>query len=933
MMSATEQSPAVIGVNVDNLEDLVVVWLDETINNDNPIWLKRQNRLQDRISFIRTFVDQTECIKYISSICDEHIFLILSGSIGEIILPEIHDRTQLHEIYLFCYDTVKHEQWSKSYSKIRGVFNDENSLIMCLEKDVKMYSNSLLPINIAQSNERSLQDIDDEQVAFIWFQLMVEVLSRLSQNGSAKKEMIDECRRHYADNPTQLSQIDEFYHNYNKECAINWYTKDCFLYRLLNKAFRTENIDIIFNYHYFLSDLIKELTKLHLDHYSTKKGILTVYRGQHIHINELEKLKNSLGHLISINTFFSASTTSSVAADFSGAGERRNQGFESIIFQIEVDLSVQRRPFANIKQASQNKDENEMLFAIGSVFRIKNVELFLDDIWLCVLTLTNEVKKEIEDLLAYFTKHIGIQPSLLELGVLLSKSGDFERAKRFYLRLENELPKDHVDLGVLYNNLGEIYRQQGHVDTAMKYYILAVDQLNGTVDFFHPWFAIVHSNIAMIFDSRHQLDNALVSYHCALLIMEYHGDDGEPELCSTIYNGMATIYQRIGQLDQALELYQKTLKIEVHVLPSNHPSIATTVNNIGQLYFEMKKFSEAREYISQALPVLLSTLPDNHHQLAIVYGSLGAISAFEKELPRAVEYLLKAEEIVDQSTLILDHSVRKDIYSALAAASHANKMFDLSIRMHHKLIDFYKLQKSPDQYEIAYWTSFLANLLFNQNNHQDAFLYQQHSLRIIEKLPRTDKNKQLYCDIIDSLWRYKHSDIAIEHYQRLLYEETNHHSVFAGKLNNNLGVIYDHMENDLLALKHYTAALDCYENHISSAFMKEIAIIQYNIAVILNNLQNYDTARVYLNKSLDHLTELECDIRAQCYYLLGETYEKTEDWICARQYFNGARELSMKANISKNFVEKCNRHLVEVVKNLERKTSIDSEPLNQSNEN
>lgn len=918
-------SAAVIGDNIGNLEDLVVVWLDETINNDSLIWSKRQSRLQNRISFIRTFVDQNECIEYISNVCNEHIFLIVSGSIGEIVLPKIHDRIQVREIYIFCCDVIKHTQWSKSYSKISGVFNDENPLMMCLEKDVQMYSNSLLPLNIAKSNQRSLQDIDNEQVTFIWFQLMTEVLSRLPQNARAKEEMIDECRRQYADNLTQLSTIEDFHHKYDGNCAISWYTKDCFLYRLLNKAFRTENIDIIFNYHYFLSDLTKELTKLHLSQYSGKQGILTVYRGQHIHITELEKIKNSVGHLVSINTFFSASTSSSVAADFSGSGEYRSQSIESIIFEINVDLSVQRRPFANIRQASQNKDENEMLFAIGSIFRIESVDLFLDDIWLCVLTLTSEVKKEIEDLLAYFTKHIGTQPSILELGVLLSKSGDFERAKRFYFRLKNELPKGHTDLGVLYNNLGEIYRQQGHLDTAMHYYILAIDELIVTHSFVHPWLAIVHSNIAMIFDARHQLDNALTSYLCALLIIESQDVNHESELCSTIYNGIATIYQQKGQLDQALELYKKTLQIEVNILPSNHPSIAMTLNNIGQLYFEMEKISESHEYISQALSVFLSTLPDNHQHLAVVYSTLGAIYFHENELHRAVEYLLKVEEIIDRSPLIVDNSFREYIYCRLATASGTNKMFDLSIRMHHKVINFYKLQKSSDQYEIAYWTSILANLLFNQNNHQEAFQYQQDSLRIIEKLPRTNRNKELYCKIIDSLWCYEYYDIAIEHYKRLLCEETDLLSILSGKINNNLAVIYDHMENDHLALKHYIAALDCYESHVSSAFTKETAIIQYNIAGILSNLHEYEAARDYLKRSLNHLTDFDCDIRAQCYYLLGETYEKTEDWACAQQHWYEARELSMKANMHKNFVEKCNRHLIQALKNLERTASIDSE--------
>ena len=108
---------------------------------------------------------------------------------------------------------------------------------------------------------------------------------------------------------------------------------------------------------------------------------------------------------MSINTFFPTTTSCLVAAIFSGNVEHRSQGIESIILQLEIDLSIQRCPFGKIDQLSSNKDENEILFAMGSVFRIKSIELFSDNVLFIVLALTDEMKKEVGDILAYFTKH------------------------------------------------------------------------------------------------------------------------------------------------------------------------------------------------------------------------------------------------------------------------------------------------------------------------------------------------------------------------------------------------------------------------------------------------------------------------------------------------------------------------------------------------
>jgi tetratricopeptide (TPR) repeat protein len=914
-----------------HLEDLTIVWLDITIDSNNIVWSKRQSLLRSCINYIRTFTDQNECLEYISTIHDERIFLIASGSLGEIIVPKIHNLSQISAIYIFCGDIVKHNQWSKLFSKIRGVFNDENSLMICLEKDAKIYSNTLIPISISHSNEYSLQDIDKEQVAFLWFQLMIEVIYRLPQTSISKKQMIDECRTHYADNSAQLSIIDEFYNKYNGDLAIEWYTKDSFLYRLLNKAFRTQNIDLVFYYHYFVSDLTRALTKLYLDQFNGKEGILTVYRGQHMHIDELERLKNSIGRLMSVNTFFSTTTSSEVAADFSGNGEYRSQGLESVIFQIKIDLSIQRRPFGKIDQLSSKKNENEILFAVGSVFRIENVELFLDNIWLIILTLTDGVKKEIEDLLAYFTKHVGTQPSLLELGVLLSQIGDFERAKRFYLHLKNELPENHYDLGVLYNNLGEIYRKQGYLDVAMEYYKLAIDELTESFGFLDPWFAIVHSNIAMIYDVRREFDQALIHYRCALHIIERDRDGGEGELYSTIYNGMAAIFQQKGQLETALKFYEKTLKIELAILPSGHPSIAITYNNIGQLYFQMNESSKAFENYRKALPIMLSTLPNNHPDLATLYANIGIIYICQNQSSQGIENLLEAEKIIDRSILTFDHKSREDIYLKLTIMSRADKMIDLSIRMHKKLIDLYKARTPPDQYEIALWTHNLGNLLYDQGNLEEAFNYQQISLNIIEQLPRTEKNKDLYSLIIDGFSHSNHFDVAIEHYTRLLNEETNIQSLFAGKLHNNLGVVYDYMENDLMALKHYTAALTCYDSR-PDIFKNQMVIIHYNIAVILNNLTDYENARLSLYKSLKIANENDYKFLGKCHYLFGETYEKTNNWVCAREHFHEAIELATRANSHPQFIAKCTRHLQQVIIKIEENTSTNFEQIKKSNE-
>ncbi|CAF2623776.1 unnamed protein product [Rotaria sp. Silwood2] len=189
----------------------------------------------------------------------------------------------------------------------------------------------------------------------------------MDQMDIAKKEMIHECFSQYEDDITEQPKIGDFQNNYNETEAIWWYTRDCFLYRLLNKALRTENIDI-FKFRFFIKELFHQL-KDASDVYTKEIiecGIETfsLYRGQSIAFDKLQKLKQCVNGLISFNTFLSTTIDRDVAVVDAGDGSG-TPVIESVLFEMIVNINVNRKtPFANIKHLSYFKDEDEILFFI-----------------------------------------------------------------------------------------------------------------------------------------------------------------------------------------------------------------------------------------------------------------------------------------------------------------------------------------------------------------------------------------------------------------------------------------------------------------------------------------------------------------------------------------------------------------------------------------
>ena len=155
---------------------------------------------------------------------------------------------------------------------------------------------------------------------FMYFLLFIDVLLKIPRNDvKAKRELIETWNENYKDNEDEQATIQEFQTSYEPSKAIYWYTKESFLYRILNKGLRDADIDILFGLRFFITDLYAQLTNEHqryIEPLQYKDSIINVYRGQTIGFNELELIRESINQFISFNSFLSTSTKKSIALLF-----------------------------------------------------------------------------------------------------------------------------------------------------------------------------------------------------------------------------------------------------------------------------------------------------------------------------------------------------------------------------------------------------------------------------------------------------------------------------------------------------------------------------------------------------------------------------------------------------------------------------------------
>ena len=219
-------------------------------------------------------------------------------------------------------------------------------------------------------------------------QRTIDTLLCMPRTSESKTEMIAEFRRQFHDNASVLIDIDYFEHAYNSHAAVQWYTRDSFVWRSINQALRLSDTNIMFKLRYILTDLYAHLNQSYLQSHGFLR-LATVdrfYRGQLMSSNEFDSFKELRGSTISINTFLSTTKSMQIALMYAGK-YHENSDLVSVVFTIEADQEAQIRPYANISHYSLFPDEEETLFAMGSVFHIGNIRLLpnADNIWVIYL--------------------------------------------------------------------------------------------------------------------------------------------------------------------------------------------------------------------------------------------------------------------------------------------------------------------------------------------------------------------------------------------------------------------------------------------------------------------------------------------------------------------------------------------------------------------
>ncbi|CAF3300376.1 unnamed protein product [Rotaria socialis] len=282
------------------VQNFLLVWLDANIDEGMEDSQKSLAELRKIFVTVEPFTDVDQCVDYLTSIDDQKIYLITSVSLGQTTVPLIHDIAQLDTIFVLCSNKDEHKVWANECSK---------PICMQLTKATQPCDHDAIPMSFITEQEISEasaneQNLDRLPPSYMYSVIFKDIILEIDDDDEkSMNTLVNFCGQH----KIHEKDIDEFKRKYHEKSAVWWYTREFFLYDMINRALRMLDMEVMTKFGFFIRRLHIELKQLHQEQLADLQKVSTVYRGQGLSQQDFRHLVDIKGGLLSFNNFLSTS--------------------------------------------------------------------------------------------------------------------------------------------------------------------------------------------------------------------------------------------------------------------------------------------------------------------------------------------------------------------------------------------------------------------------------------------------------------------------------------------------------------------------------------------------------------------------------------------------------------------------------------------------
>lgn len=886
-------------------KNYLVVWLDEQLQEKNGVFQSYFDRLQKLSIGVQGFSQTKECLDAVDKLREMKISLIVTGACFREVGAKLVVLPQIQSVYILAEDDEDEPKLpadAPGCGKVRGVFRSVDLVFGSVKRDTRQSKQETLSLSIIQSVTFDKTEFKQLNPLFLYWFLVKQIILDLKFDSTVPKDIGQFCHAHYLDNADETKVIDEFTRDYAAHSPIWWFTRDCFVSTMLNRAFQVQDIEVIVRMAPFIQDLHRQLEQVQKKMARSGRRAPLVYRSKSLAADDFQKMRSSEGNLLSFNHFFVANADHASVLREAQRAKTLGPQLVALLFCIETQFDDASSPVAPLDGLAFAPDSDSLfLFSLQTIFRIGKIEQLEDRLWTIQLTMTDADDRQLLLLHDFVRDETRTAVQWHKLAKFMLLLRDFQQAKEIYHLLLDSLDEsDLLKKSHIFNELGLIADEMGEYTLALAYYQKSIEMKQKCLPPNHRLLGVAYNNIGEAQRELGEYFNALSSHKKTLSIKQKTLPANDLSFATT-YNNLGLANEALGDFPAALAFYHKALDIKRKVLPAAHIDLATTYNNIGELQREMGNYSAALAYFDKALTIRQRSAKSTDASLATTYNNIGLIHREMGDFPRAIDFFQKSLHVKTKTyrenhpSLAISYLNIGDIHQQLGEFDEALQSYEKALHIQQKSFASHHPEIATTYNNIGVAHQSVGSYSMALSFYQKALKIRQKTLSATHPAIGTSLNNIGH---VHQLMGDYHA--ALDFYQRTLRLQEkalrpNHPSLAA--THNNIADIQRKLGNHKTALTLYKKALEIKKKALSATH-PSLTTTYNNIGVMHQQMGEYAAALDFYRKTLEiHQKSLPDDHPdlAAIFNNMGVAQQSLKEHRLALDFYHKALKVQEKA--------------------------------------
>jgi tetratricopeptide (TPR) repeat protein len=217
-----------------------------------------------------------------------------------------------------------------------------------------------------------------------------------------------------------------------------------------------------------------------------------------------------------------------------------------------------------------------------------------------------------------------------------------------------EWDESDVDVAMTLHQIGKIHHRSRRYPAALSAYSASLRGAREVFGAQHDIVAAVLANIGNLYMETGEYDEAFAIYQEVLGIETLQLGLSHPEVAVTLHN-IATIECSRGNFADGVSLYMQVVDMQKIRYGNEHITVAVTLSYLADAYEKLKNVDRAMNAYEEALKIRIAVLGKSHLDAGRLLHKLGRLAYSLNDYVLADAYTTRASEIYEINKLGPDH--------------------------------------------------------------------------------------------------------------------------------------------------------------------------------------------------------------------------------------------------------------------------------------